>query len=237
MSDSAVSPSFFQEEISSHLSTSYLEYALSTIVARALPDVRDGLKPVQRRILWSMWRNGYTHDKEFRKSAKTVGAVIADFHPHGDQSVYFAMTRMSQPFSMRHELIDFHGNNGSANGEPPAAHRYTEARLAEISEEMLKEIEQETVNMVPNFDGEFQEPTVLPSPFPNLLVNGCQGIAVAMATNIPPHNLNEVIQATRRLLRTYLHRDEPCSLGDLLKFIKGPDFPSGAIITNTAQEL
>ena len=228
----SIAASLVQKELHEELGTSYLEYAMSTIVDRALPDIRDGLKPVQRRILWSMWRNGYTHDKEFRKCAKTVGAVIADYHPHGDSSVYGALVRLSQRFSMRYPLIDFHGNNGSANGELPAAHRYTESRLDELAEDMLTEIEQETVIMKPNFDGEFQEPTVLPSLIPNLLINGSQGIAVAISTSIPSHNLTEVLNATRYILK---HNDS--SLDDILKFIKAPDFPSGAIITNTPQEL
>ncbi|MFW9928418.1 MAG: DNA topoisomerase (ATP-hydrolyzing) subunit A [Candidatus Thorarchaeota archaeon] len=221
------------KEIHEELSASYLEYAMSTIVSRALPDIRDGLKPVQRRILWTMWRNGYTHDKEFRKCAKTVGAVIADFHPHGDASVYAALVRLSQRFSMRYPLIDFHGNNGSANGEPPAAHRYTESRLAELAESMLEETEFETIDMKPNFDGEYEEPAyTLPSPLPNLLLNGSQGIAVAVSTNIPPHNLNEIVLATKHVLH---YRN--CTLDDVLKYIKGPDFPSGAIITNTPSEI
>ncbi|MHA1990775.1 MAG: DNA gyrase/topoisomerase IV subunit A [Candidatus Hodarchaeales archaeon] len=223
---------FNARELHEELAESYLEYAMSTIVSRALPHVADGLKPVQRRILWTMWRNGYLSNQAFRKCAKTVGAVIADFHPHGDASVYSALARLSQRFSNRYVLIDFHGNNGSANGEPPAAHRYTESRLAQLSEEMLREIEQETVPMAPNFDGEFEEPTILPSPVPTLLLNGVQGIAVAVSTNIPPHNLNEITSATRHLLR-----NRESSLDEILQFVKAPDFPSGAIITNTPEEL
>ncbi len=204
---------------------SYIEYAMSVIVGRALPDVRDGLKPVHRRILWSMYESGLTHDKPFKKSATCVGDVLGKYHPHGDASVYDALVRLAQDFSMRYMLVEGHGNFGSVDGDPPAAYRYTEARLARLSEEMLRDIEKDTVDWDPNFDESLQEPKVLPSRFPNLLVNGSSGIAVGMATNIPPHNMREVISACIRVL------DDPeCTLSDLMQDIKGPDFPTRGII-------
>ena len=174
---------------------SYIEYAMSVIVGRALPDVRDGLKPVHRRILYAMYEDGLTSDKPFKKSATCVGDVLGRYHPHGDQSVYDALVRLGQDFSMRYVLVDGHGNFGSIDGDPPAAYRYTEARMSKLSNEMLRDIEKETVDWDPNFDESRKEPRVLPSRFPNLLVNGSSGIAVGMATNIPPHNLTEVINA------------------------------------------
>ena len=204
---------------------SYIEYAMSVIVGRALPDVRDGLKPVHRRILYSMYESGLTHDKPFKKSATCVGDVLGKYHPHGDASVYDALVRLAQDFSMRYPLVDGHGNFGSIDGDPPAAYRYTEARLARLADEMLRDIEKETVDWDPNFDETLREPKVLPSRFPNLLVNGSSGIAVGMATNIPPHNMREVIDATIRVL------DDPeASLSDLMEHIKGPDFPTRGII-------
>ena len=204
---------------------SYIEYAMSVIVGRALPDVRDGLKPVHRRILYSMYESGLTHDKPFKKSATCVGDVLGKYHPHGDASVYDALVRLAQDFSMRYPLVEGHGNFGSVDGDPPAAYRYTEARLARLSEEMLRDIEKDTVDWDPNFDESLQEPKVLPSRFPNLLVNGSSGIAVGMATNIPPHNMREVISACIRVL------DDPeCTLSDLMQDIKGPDFPTRGII-------
>ena len=204
---------------------SYIEYAMSVIVGRALPDVRDGLKPVHRRILWSMYESGLTHDKPFKKSATCVGDVLGKYHPHGDASVYDALVRLAQDFSMRYMLVEGHGNFGSVDGDPPAAYRYTEARLAKLSEEMLRDIEKDTVDWDPNYDESTQEPKVLPSRFPNLLVNGSSGIAVGMATNIPPHNMGEVINACIRVL------DDPeCTLSDLMQDIKGPDFPTRGII-------
>ena len=204
---------------------SYIEYAMSVIVGRALPDVRDGLKPVHRRILYAMYEDNLTHDKPFKKSATCVGDVLGRYHPHGDQSVYDALVRLAQDFSMRYPLVDGHGNFGSVDGDPPAAYRYTEARLDKISQEMLRDIDKETVDWDPNFDESRREPRVLPSRFPNLLVNGSSGIAVGMATNIPPHNLKEVIDATIRVL------DDPeCTLSDLMEHIKGPDFPTHGII-------
>ncbi len=204
---------------------SYLDYAMSVIVGRALPDVRDGLKPVHRRILYTMYESGLTADKPFKKSATCVGDVLGKYHPHGDASVYDAMVRLAQNFSMRYMLVDGHGNFGSVDGDPPAAYRYTEARMSKISDEMLREIDKETVDWDPNFDESRKEPRVLPSRFPNLLVNGSSGIAVGMATNIPPHNLTEVINACICVL------DNPeAELADLMEHIKGPDFPTRGII-------
>ena len=204
---------------------SYIEYAMSVIVGRALPDVRDGLKPVHRRILYAMYEDGLTVDKPFKKSATCVGDVLGRYHPHGDASVYDALVRLAQDFSMRYPLIDGHGNFGSVDGDPPAAYRYTEARLARLSDEMLRDIEKDTVDWDPNFDETRKEPRVLPSRFPNLLVNGSSGIAVGMATNIPPHNLKEVIGACICVL------DNPeAQLSDLMQYIKGPDFPTRGII-------
>ena len=204
---------------------SYIEYAMSVIVGRALPDVRDGLKPVHRRILYTMYEDGLTSDKKYKKSATTVGAVLGSYHPHGDSSVYDAMVRLAQDFSMRYMLVDGQGNFGSVDGDPAAAYRYTEARLSKLSNEMLRDIDKETVNWDPNFDESKKEPRVLPSRFPNLLVNGSSGIAVGMATNIPPHNLTEVINACVAVL------DDPeVTMVDLMEHITGPDFPTGGII-------
>ena len=204
---------------------SYIEYAMSVIVGRALPDVRDGLKPVHRRILYAMYEDNLASDKPFKKSATCVGDVLGRYHPHGDASVYDALVRLAQDFSMRYTLVDGHGNFGSVDGDPPAAYRYTEARLSKISNEMLRDIEKDTVDWDPNFDESRKEPRVLPCRFPNLLVNGSSGIAVGMATNIPPHNLREVIGACIRVL------DDPdATLGDLMEHVKGPDFPTRGII-------
>ncbi|MBR5617180.1 MAG: DNA gyrase subunit A [Oscillospiraceae bacterium] len=204
---------------------SYIEYAMSVIVGRALPDVRDGLKPVHRRILYTMYEDGLTSDKKYKKSATTVGAVLGSYHPHGDSSVYDAMVRLAQDFSMRYMLVDGQGNFGSVDGDPAAAYRYTEARLSKLSNEMLRDIDKDTVNWDPNFDESKKEPRVLPSRFPNLLVNGSNGIAVGMATNIPPHNLTEVINACVAVI------DDPeCSMVDLMEHVSGPDFPTGGII-------
>ena len=207
------------------MESSYIEYAMSVIVGRALPDVRDGLKPVHRRILYTMYESGLTSDKPFKKSATCVGDVLGRYHPHGDASVYDAMVRLAQNFSMRYMLVDGHGNFGSVDGDPAAAYRYTEARLSKLSNEMLRDIDKETVNWDPNFDESRKEPRVLPSRFPNLLVNGSSGIAVGMATNIPPHNLTEVINACVCVL------DDPeCTMIDLMEHVSGPDFPTGGII-------
>ena len=204
---------------------SYIEYAMSVIVGRALPDVRDGLKPVHRRILYTMYESGLTSDKPFKKSATCVGDVLGKYHPHGDSSVYDAMVRLAQNFSMRYMLVDGHGNFGSVDGDPAAAYRYTEARMSKLSNEMLRDIDKDTVNWDPNFDESRKEPRVLPSRFPNLLVNGSSGIAVGMATNIPPHNLTEVINACVAVLD-----DSEITMVDLMEHISGPDFPTGGII-------
>ena len=214
-----------QSNLVDEMEKSYIEYAMSVIVGRALPDVRDGLKPVHRRILYTMYESGLTSDKPFKKSATCVGDVLGKYHPHGDASVYDAMVRLAQDFSMRYMLVDGHGNFGSVDGDPPAAYRYTEARLSKISNEMLRDIDKETVDWDPNFDETRKEPRVLPSRFPNLLVNGSSGIAVGMATNIPPHNLTEVIDACVCVL------DDPeATMADLMDHISGPDFPTGGII-------
>ena len=219
--DQVITESHLVEE----MEKSYIEYAMSVIVGRALPDVRDGLKPVHRRILYTMYESGLTSDKPFKKSATCVGDVLGKYHPHGDASVYDAMVRLAQDFSMRYLLVDGHGNFGSVDGDPPAAYRYTEARLSKISNEMLRDIDKDTVDWDPNFDESRKEPRVLPSRFPNLLVNGSSGIAVGMATNIPPHNLKEVIDACICVL------DDPeCTLVNLMDHITGPDFPTGGII-------
>ena len=214
-----------QVGLEEEIQRSYLDYAMSVIVGRALPDVRDGLKPVHRRILWSMLEQGLRPDRPHRKSVSAVGEVLKKYHPHGDQSVYDALVRMAQDWSMRIPLIDGHGNFGSIDGDPPAAYRYTEARLAPAAMEMLRDIEAETVDFIPNFDGYEQEPTVLPSRFPNLLVNGANGIAVGMATNIPPHNLGEIVDAV-----TYYLDHPDATPAELMRFVKGPDFPTGAIV-------
>ncbi|MBO5129458.1 MAG: DNA gyrase subunit A [Oscillospiraceae bacterium] len=214
-----------QSNLVDEMEKSYIEYAMSVIVGRALPDVRDGLKPVHRRILYTMYESGLTSDKPFKKSATCVGDVLGKYHPHGDASVYDAMVRLAQDFSMRYVLVDGHGNFGSVDGDPAAAYRYTEARLSKLSGEMLRDIDKDTVNWDPNFDESRKEPRVLPSRFPNLLVNGSSGIAVGMATNIPPHNLTEVINACVCVL------DDPeCTMIDLMEHVSGPDFPTGGII-------
>ncbi|MCI5746517.1 DNA gyrase subunit A [Eubacterium pyruvativorans] len=218
-----------QHEIHDEMKNSYIDYAMSVIVGRALPDVRDGMKPVHRRILFGMDQLGTTPDKPYKKSARIVGEVMGKYHPHGDSSIYDAMVRMAQDFSMRYPLVDGHGNFGSIDGDSAAAQRYTEARMSPFSMEMLRDIDKDTVDFTPNFDGEEKEPVVLPSRYPNLLVNGSNGIAVGMATNIPPHNLGEVIDATVHMI------DEPeCTVDDLMNYVKGPDFPTGAQILGRA---
>ncbi len=212
-------------DLEQEMKTSYLDYSMSVIVGRALPDVRDGLKPVHRRILYTMYENGLYPDRAFRKCADTVGAVLGRYHPHGDASVYDAMVRLAQDFSMRHTLVHGHGNFGSVDGDPPAAYRYTESRMSKISMRMLSDIDKETVDFMPNYDDRLEEPVVLPSRFPNLLVNGSTGIAVGMATNIPPHNLGEVVDGVCCLI------DNPdATLDDLMQHVKGPDFPTGGTI-------
>ena len=214
-----------ESELVTEMKQSYIEYAMSVIVGRALPDVRDGLKPVHRRILYAMYEDNLTHDRPFRKCATAVGDVLGRYHPHGDASVYDALVRLAQDFSMRYPLIDGHGNFGSVDGDPPAAYRYTEARMARMADEMLRDIDKETVDFLPNFDETRKEPLVIPSRFPNLLVNGSSGIAVGMATNIPPHNLTEVINAVICVLD-----NENATLDDLMEHIQGPDFPTKGMI-------
>ena len=212
-------------DIQREMRKSFLDYSMSVIVSRALPDVRDGLKPVHRRILYTMFEKGLTYDKPYHKCADTVGAVLGSYHPHGDSSVYDALVRLAQDFSMRYMLVDGHGNFGSVDGDPPAAYRYTEARMSKISMEMLTDIDKKTVDFMPNYDDRLQEPVVLPCRFPNLLVNGSSGIAVGMATNIPPHNLGEVVDAM-----DYLIDNPDATVADLMEYIPGPDFPTGATI-------
>ncbi|MGN0527823.1 MAG: DNA gyrase subunit A [Eubacterium sp.] len=215
-------------EISTEIRKAFLDYSMSVIVSRALPDVRDGLKPVHRRILYAMYDNNLYPDKPYRKCATTVGEVLGHYHPHGDASVYDAMVRLAQPFSMRHTLVDGHGNFGSIDGDPPAAYRYTESRLSKTSMKMLEDIKKDTVDWAPNFDDTTKEPTVLPARFPNLLVNGSSGIAVGMATNIPPHNMREVVEGMCCLV------DNPnAELSEIMEYIKGPDFPTAGIIMGT----
>jgi DNA gyrase subunit A len=216
-------------DISHEMKRCYIDYAMSVIVGRALPDVRDGLKPVHRRILFSMYELGLTPEKGYRKCARIVGDVLGKYHPHGDTAVYDALVRMAQDFSIRYTLVNGHGNFGSVDGDSAAAMRYTEAKMSKITLEMLREINKNTVDFIPNFDGEEQEPSVIPSRFPNLLVNGSSGIAVGMATNIPPHNLTEVINGIVRLI------DNPdSSVLELMTEIKGPDFPTSGIILGTS---
>src|SRR5437667_2049904 len=211
--------------IEEEMRRSYLDYAMSVIIGRALPDVRDGLKPVHRRILYAMHDMGILHNRKHVKCAKVVGECLGKYHPHGDTALYDALVRMAQPFSMRYPLVDGQGNFGSVDGDPPAAYRYTECRMTAISEEMLMDIDKDTVDYVPNFDETTMEPVVLPTRVPNLLINGSNGIAVGMATNIPPHNLTEVVDATITLVN-----NPQATLADLLKFVQGPDFPTYGII-------
>ena len=220
----SVQPVALQDE----MERSFLDYAMSVIMSRALPDVRDGLKPVHRRIIWDMEEQGFRPDRPFVKSARVTGDTMARYHPHGDGAIYDALVRMAQPFSLRHPLIDFHGNYGSPDFGP-AASRYTECRLHPLAMQLLSDIDEETVDMQPTYDGSREEPKVLPSRFPNLLVNGSQGIAVGMATNIPPHNLGEVIDAAIHLLA---HPE--ATADDLMQFVKGPDFPTGGSILGRA---
>ncbi|HUN12773.1 MAG TPA: DNA gyrase subunit A, partial [Rhabdaerophilum sp.] len=211
--------------LTDEMKRSYLDYAMSVIVSRALPDVRDGLKPVHRRILFSMHENSYTPDKPYRKSARVVGDVIGKYHPHGDQSIYDAMVRMAQDFSMSLMLIDGQGNFGSVDGDPPAAMRYTEARLSKEAMHLLANLDEDTVDFQPNYDGSEHEPIVMPARFPNLLVNGAGGIAVGMATNIPPHNLGEIIDAALAVMN-----NPEIDVSELNEIVPGPDFPTGGLI-------
>ena len=213
------------KDINNVMRKSYIDYAMSVIVARALPDVRDGLKPVHRRILYDMMELGVTPDKPHRKSARIVGDVLGKYHPHGDSSVYDAMVRLAQEWNIRYPLVDGHGNFGSVDGDGAAAMRYTEARMTPFALQMLRDLNKDTVDFQPNFDGDEKEPVVLPSRYPNLLVNGSNGIAVGMATSIPPHNLGDVIDAAVRMID-----DRDCDIEDLIDIIKAPDFPTGAQI-------
>ena len=215
--------------IEKEMKKSFLDYSMSVIVSRALPDVRDGLKPVHRRILYTMYENGLDPSKPYRKCADTVGNVLGKYHPHGDASVYDAMVRLAQDFSLRYPLVDGHGNFGSIDGDPPAAYRYTESRMIKMATKMLTDIDKDTVDFMSNYDDRLKEPVVLPSRFPSLLVNGSMGIAVGMATNIPPHNLRETTDAVCCLI------DNPdATLDELMEHIKGPDFPTGGIIMGRA---
>ena len=214
-------------DVVSEMKSAYLDYAMSVIVMRALPDVRDGLKPVHRRILYAMHSTGLTHTAKFRKSANIVGAVIGNYHPHGEGAVYDAMVKLAQNFSTRYPLVSPQGNFGSIDGDPPAAYRYTEAKLSKISSELLKDLEKDTVDFRPNYDNTKKEPIVLPARIPNLLLNGTLGIAVGMATKIPPHNLGELTNALM-----YLVDNPKATTEDLFQFITGPDFPTGGIIFN-----
>ena len=216
-------------DVKKEIETAFLDYSMSVIVSRALPDVRDGLKPVHRRILYTMHERGNDPSHPYRKSADTVGAVLGSYHPHGDASVYDAMVRLAQDFSLRYPLVDGQGNFGSVDGDPPAAYRYTEARMSRMAVEMLTDIEKDTIDWDPNFDETKKEPSVLPCRFPNLLVNGSQGIAVGMATNIAPHNLTEAIEAT-----CYLIDNPDATVDELMQIMPGPDFPPGAIIMGSA---
>ena len=211
--------------LNEEMKTSYINYAMSVIIGRALPDARDGLKPVHRRVLYGMHEGGHTSEKKYSKSARSVGEVMGKYHPHGDQSIYDTMVRMAQDFSLRYPLIDGQGNFGSIDGDPPAAMRYTESRLSQLAMSMLEGIDEETIDFLDNFDGSSQEPKVLPARFPNLLVNGGQGIAVGMATNIPPHNLQEISDAAIHLIN-----NPEAAIKDLMEFVKGPDFPTGGEI-------
>jgi DNA gyrase subunit A len=220
-------------DIDAEMQQAYLDYAMSVIVARALPDARDGLKPVHRRILYAMYDMGLRVDSTYKKSARIVGEVLGKYHPHGDMAVYEAMARMAQDFSMRYLLVDGQGNFGSIDGDPPAAMRYTEARLHAAALDMLGDIQKNTVDFEDNFDGTLQEPTVMPAAIPNLLVNGATGIAVGMSTSIPPHNLNEVVAALKYLLEKWEKMDD-VDLEELMSFIQGPDFPTGGVIIQEA---
>ena len=220
-------------DISEEMRRSYLDYAMSVIVSRALPDVRDGLKPVHRRIIYSMFENGYDYNRPFRKSARIVGDVLGKYHPHGDSSIYGALVNMAQDWATRYPMVDGHGNFGSVDGDGAAAMRYTEARLSKISMEMLADINKDTVDFAPNFDETEKEPVVMPARYPNLLVNGTSGIAVGMATNIPPHNLREVVSAIVKIIDNIIEEDRTTDLEEILGIVKGPDFPTGAEILGT----
>src|SRR3990167_2761455 len=221
-----------QTEISSEMKKAYLDYAMSVIVSRAIPSVEDGLKPVQRRILYAMQQLGLKPNSQTKKSARIVGDVIGKYHPHGDTAVYDAMVRMAQDFSLRYPLVFGQGNFGSIDGDPPAAYRYTEARLNHIAEELLEDLEKETVDFIPNFDNSLKEPVLMPGKLPNLIINGATGIAVGMATNIPPHNLSEICDAIIALIKK-----QEMTIEDLCEIVRGPDFPTGGIVSGDMLEL
>ena len=229
MSDQTPQERILPRLIEDEMRDSFIDYSMSVIVQRALPDVRDGLKPVHRRILYAMLEGGLTAGRPYKKSATVVGDVLGKYHPHGDMAVYEAMVRMVQDFSLRYPLVDGQGNFGSIDGDNAAAYRYTEARLTRIAMELLQDIDKDTVNFIANFDDRLREPTVLPSKFPNLLVNGSSGIAVGMATNVPPHNLRELASAITFLIDNY-ERIDDITVDDMMQFVKGPDFPTGATI-------
>ena len=216
-------------DLQTEMQRSYLDYAMSVIVSRALPDVRDGLKPVHRRVLYAMYDGGYRPDRNFSKSARVVGDVMGNYHPHGDSSIYDALVRLAQPWSLRYPLVQGQGNFGSPGNDPAAAMRYTECRMAALAMEMVRDIDEDTVDFGPNYDGRTQEPLVLPSRFPNVLVNGSSGIAVGMATNIPPHNLREIAEGAQWMLANP-QADREERMATLLSIVKGPDFPTGALI-------
>ena len=222
-----------QVDLKKTMETSYIDYAMSVIASRALPDVRDGLKPVQRRVLYAMIELNNTPDKPHRKCARIVGDTMGKYHPHGDSSIYGALVNMAQPWSTRYPLVDGHGNFGSVDGDGAAAMRYTEARLSKISMQMLQDINKDTVDFVPNFDDTEKEPVVLPSRYPNLLVNGTSGIAVGMATNIPPHNLREVVNAVVKIIDNQVQENRDTEIDEILEIVKAPDFPTGGIILGT----
>ena len=225
MPEGTVEPININEEMKS----SYLDYAMSVIIGRALPDIRDGLKPVHRRVLFAMNEVGNTFNKPYKKSARIVGDVMGKYHPHGDSAIYDTIVRLAQDFSLRYPIVDGQGNFGSIDGDSAAAMRYTEVRMAEAAQELLRDLEKDTVRFVPNYDESLQEPSVLPAVFPQLLVNGASGIAVGMATNIPPHNLGEIIDAAVHLIK-----NPDCSLNDLIEIVPGPDFPTRGIINGTS---
>ncbi|MCL2698771.1 MAG: DNA gyrase subunit A, partial [Defluviitaleaceae bacterium] len=221
-------------DIQDEMRKSYIGYAMSVIVSRALPDVRDGLKPVHRRILHAMNELNLDPSKAYKKSARIVGDTMGKYHPHGESSIYDALVRMAQDFSMRYMLVDGHGNFGSMDGDAAAAQRYTEARLSRLATELLADIEKNTIDFIPNYDGEFQEPSVMPARYPNLLVNGSAGIAVGMATNIPPHNLGEAIDAIVKIIDNKVIEDRETEIEEIMELIKGPDFPTGGAILGSS---
>ena len=231
--DNNVDNNIIQTEYSELMQKSYIDYAMSVIIARALPDVRDGLKPVQRRTLYDMHELGIRYDKPYRKSARIVGDTMGKYHPHGDSSIYGALVNMAQDWSTRYPLVDGHGNFGSMDGDGAAAMRYTEARLSKISMEMMADINKDTVDFQPNFDETEKEPVVLPSRYPNLLVNGTTGIAVGMATNIPPHNLRETIDGVIKIIDNRVEEDRDTTIDEILPIVKAPDFPTGGLILAT----